>query len=90
MGVVQIEALASGVPVISTRTWGGETVIGDGDGLLVDIDDHDQLVAAMKTMRNWDETDADRAARRQRTIDRFSRKAFVERYRKVYADALRG
>lgn len=87
MGVVQVEALASGVPVISTRTWGGETVIGEGDGLLVDIDDHHQLVDAMRQIRADAGTAQDRLDRRERAIDRFGRKAFVDRYREIYRQA---
>lgn len=87
MGVVQIEALAAGVPVISTRTWGGETVIEEGDGLLVDIDNHEQLVDAMKQVRSWKDSAADRQARRERCIARFGREAFVERHRRIYEQA---
>ncbi len=90
MGVVQIEALAAGVPVISTRTWGGETVIQDErDGLLVDIDDAEQLLAAMRALRSAVASSGDRAARAQRCVDRFGTNAFVERYRDIYTFAMR-
>lgn len=89
MGVVQIEALASGVPVVATRTWGGETVIEDPrDGLLVDIDNKGQLVEAMRVIRDRADGDADRAGRIQRCIERFGREAFVERYCQIYSGAV--
>ena len=88
MGVVQIEALAAGVPVISTRTWGGETVARDErDGLLVDIDDVDQLLDAMRSMRSVAEGVGEREARTQRCVERFGTEAFVERYRHIYTTA---
>lgn len=88
MGVVQIEALAAGVPLVSTRTWGGSTVVEEGDGLLVDIGNHDQLVAAMRKMKDSPSTRGEREARRQRCIDRFGECSFVERYRNIYLDAM--
>lgn len=88
MGVVQVEALAAGVPVISTRTWGGETVIEEGDGLLVDIDDVDGLTEAMFHVKDEPESTSDRLNRRERSVRRFGSKAFVDRYRTVYGAAV--
>lgn len=49
-GVVYIEALAVGVPVIATRCGGPEAFVHEGNGLLIPIDDVDELANGMKYM----------------------------------------
>lgn len=53
--VVNIEALATGMPVVSTRCGGPENFVNSSNGLLVDVDDKTSLVAAMNTIeRNYE------------------------------------
>lgn len=47
-GIVYIEALASGKPVIGTRNGGAEFIINPSNGILVDVDNAEQLSQAMK------------------------------------------
>ena len=49
-GVVYIEALACGVPVIGTRNGGAESIINEKVGLLIPANDEDSLCKAMETM----------------------------------------
>jgi L-malate glycosyltransferase len=49
-GVVFIEALAAGLPVISTRCGGPEHFIHAGNGMLVPVDDEKALASALKTI----------------------------------------
>ena len=49
-GVVFIEALSAGLPVIGTRSGGPEEIINDENGLLVDINDINQLADAMEKL----------------------------------------
>ena len=46
-GVVYIEALASGVPIVATRNGGAEAIVSDDNGILTDIGDEDELYNAM-------------------------------------------
>jgi glycosyltransferase involved in cell wall biosynthesis len=49
-GVSIAEALALGKPVISTRCGGPEDIVEEGDGILVPVDDINQMAAAMRRM----------------------------------------
>jgi glycosyltransferase involved in cell wall biosynthesis len=87
-GVVVVEALMNGKPVVATRCGGPEDIVVPGeDGLLVEKDNPEALAAAMLELRaQRDRFDA--AAIRQRCIDRFGEAAFVRRHAKVYQAAL--
>ncbi len=49
-GIVYIEALATGTPVIATKCGGPEDFVDDTNGILVPVDDVDALAEAMKEM----------------------------------------
>ncbi|MET0499346.1 MAG: glycosyltransferase family 4 protein [Steroidobacteraceae bacterium] len=51
LGLVVIEAMACGVPVVSTRSGGPDAIIADGyDGFLVPLDDAEQLADRLLTL----------------------------------------
>ncbi len=49
-GIVYIEALATGTPVIATRCGGPEDFVNEENGMLVDVDDIDGLSGKMQKM----------------------------------------
>lgn len=49
-GVVYIEALACGKPIIATKCGGPEMIVNENNGLLVEIDDPEGLAEAMLNM----------------------------------------
>lgn len=55
-GIVLIEALSTGRPVVATRCGGPNDIVRKEDGLLVDVDDVDGLAEAMRSMidMEWD------------------------------------
>ena len=73
-GVVYIEAMLMGLPVIATKCGGPEGFISEKNGLLIDVDDKDQLVQALKTMyKNADQYN------RQKIIDETNQKFAPEK-----------
>ena len=55
-GIVLIEALSTGRPVVATRCGGPNDIVRTEDGMLVDVDDVDGLAEAMANMigMQWD------------------------------------
>ncbi len=87
-GVVVIEALMSGKPVISTRCGGPEdVVVPDEDGFLVEKDSPEALAAAMLQIHaEYGRFDAQ--AIHQRCASRFSEQAFAHRHAEVYSSVV--
>jgi glycosyltransferase involved in cell wall biosynthesis len=88
-GVVYVEALACGKPVIATRCGGPESIVHEGNGLLVPIGDVPAIASAMlKMARNPDRYRAEEV--RCDFMEHFSRPAVVRQllalYRSVLAD----
>ena len=79
--VVLIEALACGVPVISTASGGPDDIVTEKNGILVPVGDTASLAEAMSTMINSFET-YDRKEIREDCIKRFGKVAVSE---KIYA-----
>ncbi len=82
-GVVVIEALALGKPVIATRCGGPENIVREHDGLLVPAGDINALAEAMQQMR----VDASRYPPdviRASCASRYSEEAVVERLTRIY------
>ena len=69
--VVNIEAMAMGLPVISTRCGGPEFYIDETSGFLLDVDDYDGLVKAMDDL--------------ERNIERYKPEALREFVRSRYS-----
>ena len=82
-GIAIIEAMAAGVPVISTHSGGIPEVV-DGTGILVPPKNSTELAAAIRQAvdRNRPQTIA---AARQRVEDHFTPAAYVDRLESIYA-----
>jgi glycosyltransferase involved in cell wall biosynthesis len=86
-GVVVVEALAMGVPVVATRSGGPESIVGPQDGLLVPPGDEAALAMAMAVIAETRDTyRPDRI--RERCIERFSGPAIADALSAVYSRAL--
>lgn len=80
-GIVIIEALATGRPVISTKCGGPNDVIKEGDGYLIPIDDEQAIVDSMKNMmkNKWDSESIS-----ERCIQRFGKSVIIDQLEELY------
>lgn len=86
-GVVLIEALVRGKPVVATRCGGPEAFVGEYDGLVVAADDVGELSQALITMKARAATyDADRL--RSSALARFGPEKLVENLTQLYDNAI--
>ena len=86
-GIVFIEALASGKPVIMSNTDASETIVNKDNGLVVPIEDSDRLSEAMKTMiEEYDKYDNAKISADCR--DRFSESVICNGIISIYRDVL--
>lgn len=86
-GMVYAEAIACGKPVIATRCDGGEFIVNDTNGLLVDVGDIAGLVEALRQMiEHGDAFSPERI--RADFMSRFSKRAVLSSLKAVYESAL--
>lgn len=86
-GVVYVEAIASGKPIIATRCGGPEFLVNETNGRLVEIGDIKGLSATMQQMAShWNQFNP--VAIRQDFERRFSRPAVVAQLRSLYESVI--
>jgi glycosyltransferase involved in cell wall biosynthesis len=88
-GVVVIEALALGLPVIATRCGGPESIVRKEDGILVPVDDVESLGKAMREIYE-NLTKYDKMKIRESCRERFSEKAIAKKLIKIYEEVIEG
>lgn len=86
-GVAYIEALAMGIPVIATKCGGPEAFVHKDNGIMIDVDNLDQLTLAMQQMyqnsKNYDHRQI-----AKKTSENFSPKTVANKIIEVYKDVL--
>lgn len=86
-GVVMWEAMACGVPLISTDTWAGTNAISSDTGLLVAAEDRrglgDAMERAFEGFQDYVPTKI-----REYSLDHCGREAFVSQYVEIYTKAM--
>jgi L-malate glycosyltransferase len=82
-GVVFLEALASGKPIISTKSGGPDSIVNEKNGLLVPVDDSKELSDAMQKMvKNYSLYNP--VVIQNDCQDRFSEEVIVKKILKIY------
>ena len=86
-GVVYVEALACGLPLIGTRNGGANDIINETNGILVDVDDDDQLTWALLNMYYKSKSYDSRAiAASARNL--YSEDTIINRLQTIYSEAI--
>lgn len=86
-GVVFIEAMAKGLPVIATPCGGPEEFVDQENGLLVPCDYVDELADALKYMhKNINEYNRDKI--RESTLKKFSETSIAHKIENLYIHIL--
>lgn len=88
-GVVLAEALATGLPCISTYCGGPVDILGSGDGTLVPCGAAAAMAEAMLSLQNQPEDHQARLARRTRSAVRFSESAISQALNEVHCSVLK-
>jgi L-malate glycosyltransferase len=90
MGFVNLEAMASGLPVVASRTGGiPELVINEATGLLVEPGDADQTAAALSRLIKSPDLRKEMGRKGAAHVGaNFSEEACLERYLKNYEDLI--
>jgi glycosyltransferase involved in cell wall biosynthesis len=90
LGVVLLEAMSAGVPVVASATGGIVDIVADGAGLTVPPGDPEALAAALDRLADDDEVAAALAeAGRARLAGPFAWDGIVERWLAVYRSVVR-
>jgi glycosyltransferase involved in cell wall biosynthesis len=88
-GVVLIEAMATGLPVIATRSGGPEFIVTPQDGLLVEPERAEQLADAMEKMiREY--PGYSQQGIRESAMKRFGAPVVLEQYDRLFWELLEG
>ena len=82
-GVVLIEALSRGVPVISTYCGGPECIVNESNGILVEPKNLNQLAEALLKMYHH-HNDYDKALLRKEVITNYGKVAFYHNVLSIY------
>lgn len=88
-GVVIIEALSQGTPVVATKCGGPESIVLPEDGVLIEVANIEALAQAMMGVIEKRYI-YDSELIRQRCLERFSEKAFTSRVIKIYEHCIAG
>ena len=86
-GMVLVEALACGTPVVATRCGGPEDIVDERVGVLVPPEDPAALAAGIENVLDLREQ-FDPAALREHALARFGIESVTSRYAELYAAAL--
>lgn len=84
-GLVALEAMAAGKPVIASRVGGLPEVLDGAEALLVEPDDPRALVDALENVLTMIERKPDFGTRNRECAARFSISRMVDEYERVYA-----
>jgi glycosyltransferase involved in cell wall biosynthesis len=86
-GVVLIEAMACGIPVIATRCGGPEEIVTQSTGILIEKEDVGELTAALKYMLQNIKL-FNKEVIRSYARDNFGPQIFIEQIHKLYKEIL--
>lgn len=87
-GVVYIEAMAAGLPVIATKCGGPEDFVDDTNGVLVEVDDLNQLKNAIKYMY-FHHTEYDKKNIKDSVTSKFSPRVVSRQILTIYNEILK-
>ncbi len=87
-GVVYIEAMAMGLPVIATKSGGPENFVNDTNGILIEPNDKDILVKSLEKMYDTYKQ-YDKGKIKDNVIKNFSPDAVAEQLSKLYRQTIK-
>jgi len=86
-GAVLIEAMATGLPVIATRSGGPDSIVSPETGILIDTENPEQMAAAMEEIiKRYDDFSAREI--REQTLKRYGQTSVMMQYTELFHQLL--